>query len=65
MTSYRKLEKVRRQAQEEADRIHAVRVIVEYATNGVPCLYIRPPKRARNLVRKHSEARILAAVRPR
>lgn len=60
VTSYRKLEKVRREAQGRADRDRAPFVIVLYQD----VLYIRNPARARNLVRKHPEARIVANVVP-
>jgi hypothetical protein len=62
MTSFRKLEKVRRDAQRQAERDQAQLCIVLYNDS----LYIRRPSRARNLSRKHpGEAIILATVDPR
>ncbi len=61
MTAFRKLEKVRREAQEQANRDHASLCVVHYRGS----LYIRRPSRARNLVQKHpDEASILARVEP-
>ena len=59
MSSYRKLQKTVRDAQKQADRDGAEFCIVQMGD----VLYVRNPARARNLIRKHSEAKIVARVK--
>ena len=61
MTTYRRIEKVKRQAQAQADRDKAPFCIVRFGD----LLYVRSPARARNLCVKHKgEAEIVARVEP-
>ena len=61
MTAFRKLEKAKREAQEQANRDHAPFCVVQFGD----VVYVRRPSRARNLCLKHlDEASILARVEP-
>jgi hypothetical protein len=60
VSSYRKLQKTVRDAQKRADRDGAEFCIVQMGD----VLYVRTPARARNMVRKHSDAKIVARVKP-